>query len=642
VVCAESSWGSCARAAHRAAGRVYQLTAASAPWNGRGIDDAMATAIKLRRPERIDGYAPLRDYAVIGTKRTAALVALDGAIDWLALPRFDGPSIFGALLDQTTGGRFTLQPRDPFEAERRYLEDTNVLETTFTTAGGAVRVTDAMSLPITRSLDFNEIVRRVDGVSGEVELVWCVEPRFAYGAHGGEIVARGDVPVFCHGGLSIALQVHGLGAPACAGGIARGGCVLRKGDVGVLALSCFEGGPLAFAGRDQLLARLDDTVEHWRRWSQVCSYDGPWASAVRRSALALELLVDDTHGAIVAAPTMGLPEAIGGQRNYDYRYAWLRDGNLTLEAMLRLGFHEQVHVSLDWMLRAIRPTHPRLRPIYRLDGRPRLPDEKLDLEGYRRSAPVTLGNGAQAQLQLGNYGDVFDTVWNYVREGNALDRECAQRLSELADYVCLIWNHPDAGLWELPQMQDYTQSKLACWLALHRAQELIDAGALPAGHENWAAEQDAIREYVERRCWSQERGAYARAAGSNELDAAVLLPARGTFLTEEPERLGATVDAIRAELGAGGPLLYRYSGMQDEEGAFLACSFWMVEALARIGRLDEATAAMDELVALGNDVGLYSEEIDPGSLEFRGNLPQALTHLALVNAADVCRQVGAG
>jgi len=324
---------------------------------------------------------------------------------------------------------------------------------------------------------------------------------------------------------------------------------------------------------------------------------------------------------------MALPEAIGGKRNYDYRYAWLRDANLTLEAMLRLGYGEQVHASLAWMLGATCRTHPLLRPIHRLDGSP--------------SLPVRLGNPAQDQLQLGAYGDMLDTVFKYVADGNALDDESALRMAELADFAGEIWMRPDSGIWELPQREHYTQSKLACWLALHRAQQLARRGVLPATSlARWHDQARRIRAYVRRRCWSEQQQAYARAAGSDELDAGVLLPARGAFIADEPERLSSTIDALRRELGAGGPLLYRYTGMREQEGAFVACSFWMIEALARVGRLDEARAAMDEMVALASDVGLYSEEIDPDTLEFRGNLPQALSHLALVNAADVLARAG--
>jgi GH15 family glucan-1,4-alpha-glucosidase len=414
-----------------------------------------------------------------------------------------------------------------------------------------------------------------------------------------------------------------------------GDFVAREGDVGVAALSAFYAEPLTFSTRDHILERLDATVDRWRSWMRTCRYEGPFERAVRRSALALDLLVDDETGAIAAAATMGLPERIGGPRNYDYRYAWLRDSNLTLEAMRRLGFRDQVHTTLGWMLDTVRHTHPRLRPMYRLSGAVRLPDERLRLHGYRGSQPVLLGNGAQDQLQLGNYGDMFDMTRHYVSDGGALGPAHAVQLAEAADHLARTWRLPEASIWELPDARRYTQGKLASWLALTHAAELAEHGRLPSRTAGtWRREADAVRAFVDRYCFSERRNSYTRAAETDELDAAVLLAARGSFLHDQPERFDGTIDAIRNELGAGGPLLYRYTGMQDEEGAFLACSFWLVGALADRGSIDEAGETMEALVALANDVGLYSEEIDPATGDFLGNLPQALTHLALVNAAS--------
>ena len=410
----------------------------------------------------------------------------------------------------------------------------------------------------------------------------------------------------------------------------------------MLALSAFDEEPLTLATREHILQALDRTVERWRSWIADCAYDGPWRDAVVRSALALDLLVDDESGAIAAAATMALPERIGGPRNYDYRYAWLRDANLTLEAMLRLGYIDQVHVSLGWMLRTIARTQPQLRPDVPARAANRgCPTASLPLDGYRGSRPVLLGNGAQDQLQLGNFGHVFDMAFRYTQDGHALAPAEGARLAALADFLLEIWETPDSGIWELPDKRHYTQSQLASWIALDRACALAEQGDLPdATAARWRAETERIAASLHERCWSERARAYARSAGSDELDAGVLLAGRGALLRGQPERFNATIDAIRRELGAGGPLLYRYSGMQDEEGAFLACSFWLADALARAGRVDDAAATMDALVGVANDVGLYSEEIDPATGEFLGNLPQALTHLALVNAAYAIRDAG--
>ncbi len=594
-----------------------------------------------RTPSRTEGFAPLRDYAVIGNKRTAALVALDGSIDWLSLPTLGSPSAFGALLDAERGGRFALAPAIPFRAQRCYLPDTNVLETTFITDSGAVRVTDCMSRPLARSLLWNQVIRRVDGLAGEVPMRWAVEPRFDYAAARARPSRIAGTPAFVYRDQVLAVECFEAGDPRLGDDVIRGEFDAVEGATAVLALSAFEREPVTLGRRDPLLRRLDDTAERWRRWLAGCGYDGPWGDAVRRSALALDLLVDDESGAIAAAATMGLPERIGGGRNYDYRYAWLRDANLTLEAMLRLAYGDQVHLSLGWILRTISRTRPRLRPMYQLDGEPRLPDRSLALAGYRGSRPVLLGNGAQDQLQLGNYGDVFDMAHHYVADGNALAPGEQRALAEAADFLARIWRRPDASIWELSDQSQYTQSKLACWIALDRAADLASRGALPSETAaTWRKEADAVAAFVADRCWSSAESAYAREAGSDELDAAVLLAGRGALMREQPGRFEATIDAVRRRLGAGGPLLYRYSGMQREEGAFVACSFWLADALARLGRVAEASKVMDEMVDLANDVGLYSEEIDPVSGDFLGNLPQALSHLALVNAAYAIADAG--
>jgi GH15 family glucan-1,4-alpha-glucosidase len=588
---------------------------------------------------RIDGYAPIRDYAVIGNKRTAALVALDGSIDWLCLPSFDSPSVFAALLDAAGGGRFALQPAVPFSARRRYLEDTNVLETTFTTAEGSVCVTDAMTRPTAHGLVWNQVVRRVRG-AGAVPMRWELAPRFDYGATAVLPRRRQGVPVFQHGEHTLAVEAHGVGTPEVTGASVRGAFTAREGSDAVLALSAFHDEPITLSDPAHLVSRLDATCDRWRRWLAECEYSGPWAEAVRRSALALDLLVDDQSGAIAAAVTMGLPERIGADRNYDYRYGWLRDVNLTLGAMQRLGFRDQVHMSMTWMFRALRHDEPGLRVMYRLDGDPRIPLGELPLPGYRGSRPVTLGNAARDQRQLGNYGDVFDMTMAFVRDGGGLQPRAAKALEDVADGLCAIWREPDASIWELDDERQYTQGKLACWLAFTHAAELADAGQLPAAPaRRWRREAAEVQRYVYEHCWSERRRSYARARGSDELDAAVLLATRGSFMEDDRRRLSATIDAIRSGLGAGGPLVYRFTGADREEGAFLACSFWVVEALVHAGRLDDAAEAMDALVALANDVGLYAEEIDPSTGDFLGNVPQALSHLALVNAAvAICRR----
>ncbi len=586
-------------------------------------------------PDRIDGYAPIRDYGLIGNERTAALVALDGAIDWLCLPHFDSPGVLAALLDAQSGGHFRLAPAEPFSVTRRYLPETNVLETTFRCAGGSVRVTDAMTIPETGPLPWNELLRRVECLEGSVSMRWEMEPRFRWGAERGELEERQGVPVFACGPDLVTLHVWGAPRGTAYDGGLNGVFDLEAGDTALLGFGHFHEEPVLLSSREEAERRLDETLDYWQRRAGRVSYIGLWREQVVRSALALQLLVHGPTGAIMAAPTSSLPERIGAGRNFDYRFAWLRDTAFTLEAMLLLGYRDQVHASLGWLLASSRRTHPRLSVFYRLGGEPPGAQQELGLPGYRASRPAVVGNTAAGQLQLGNYGDLLQTAWLYVSDGNALDPGSRIRLAEVADLVCEIWRNPDASIWELGRLEDYTQGKIGAWLALDRAVRLARSGELPPDHvERWQKEAVAVRRFVETRCWSDERSSYVRYRGSDGLDAGVLIGARpsvGFFESSDP-RLGMTIDAVRGELGHG-PLMYRYSGMEQEEGAFLACSFWLVEALVYVGREAEAAELMEQLVTLGNDLGLYSEEMDPESGELLGNFPQALTHLALINAA---------
>ena len=586
---------------------------------------------------RTDGYAPIREYAAIGDGRTVALVASDGSIDWLCLPNMDSPSVLGALLDSERGGRFALAPTTPFESERRYLPGTNVLETTFRTATGAVRVTDALALPGPGLEPQRELVRRVEGFAGVVPLAWSLEPRFGYGGSSGRLGLRSGVPALDSGGSALAVRAWEAGSPELADGSVRGRFELRAGDRALLVLSGASQEPLVLSGRDEAEARLDETSAVWRRWVEARGYDGPWREAVLRSALALKLLVFAPSGAIAAAPTTSLPEGIGGERNWDYRFAWIRDAVFALEALLDLGCSTEAKSFFWWLLHAAQRTRPRMQVLYQLDGGERAPERILPLAGYRGSRPVRIGNGAVDQSQLDIYGVLLQTAWLYVERGSTLDSEAGKRLAEKADFVCEIWRQPDQGLWEVrSEPRHFTQSKMMCWVALDRACRLAAAGHMPGKRaDRWRREADEIRAFVEERCFSPEKRTYVRAAGSEELDAGLLLASVVGYCRGDDERMLGTIDAVRRELGDG-PFVVRYrgeDGVSGSEGCFLACSFWLVEALARAGRRDEAAELMDELVAVANDVGLYSEELEPQTGEFLGNFPQGLTHLGLVTAA---------
>jgi GH15 family glucan-1,4-alpha-glucosidase len=573
---------------------------------------------------RLDGYAPIRDYAVLGDGRTCALVARDGAVDWLCLPDLDSPSTFAALLDARRGGSFTLAPEGAFESERRYVPETNVLETTFRTSEGAVRVTDALTLPGQGVEPPRELARRVEGLAGHVRMRWRAEPRFEYGRREPRVSRTAGRRIYEGAGEAVAVSAWGGEGEMLE---------LRAGDRALLALTGARGEPLVLPAREDVERRLDGTIAFWRRWAGHCEYDGPWADAVLRSALALKLLVHAPSGAIAAAPTTSLPESIGGARNWDYRFSWIRDSSFVLDALLELGYHEEAESFLWWVLHASQRTHPELKVLYRLNGDVHAPERELALEGYRGSRPVHVGNGAADQLQLGIYGSLLESVALFVAGGHGLDRDTAGRLAQIADFVCEHWRRPDSGIWEVrSEPVHFTHSKLMCWVALDRALSLAGERA------RWRSEAEAVQAFLDERCWSDEKQSYVRYAGGDELDAALMMSA---FVgCHDDERARATVDAVRREL-ADGPYVWRYlgeDGLPGEEGAFVACSFWLVEALAKTGRADEAAELMDQLVGLANDVGLYAEEIDPGTGDFLGNFPQALSHLALVTAACALRE----
>jgi GH15 family glucan-1,4-alpha-glucosidase len=586
---------------------------------------------------RVSGYAPLRAYAAIGDGRTVALVADDGAIDWLALPGLDSPSVFGALLDAETGGSFALSPIESFRAARRYLPGSNVLETTFTTAGGVARVVDAMSVNGAGLGPFRELQRRVEGVSGRVTMRWCVHPRFDYGRRRVRLGRRFGVPVLTCGADALAVCAFDAGPVEVGTGRVGGRFETGPGSAAVIALSASHQEPLILPARAELDERYAATLGTWREWSDARRYEGPWQDAVARSALVLKLLVQAPSGALAAAASTSLPEEIGGTRNWDYRFCWVRDAGFTLDALLRIGCAPEAQAYFWWLMHASQLTHPRLQPLYRLDGGAYARERSLPLDGYRGSRPVRVGNAAAGQLQLDTYGELLQTAWLYADAGNRLDPDIGRRLAQVADLVCRLWRDPDAGIWEVrSEPVHFTHSKMMCWVALDRAGRLARQGLLPARRlAQWDEEAAAVGEFIERECYSDSVRSYVRFSGAEELDASVLLGLLSGYGDARSARWIDTVAAVRRDLGHG-CYVRRYSGadgLSGGEGAFLSCSFWLAEALARTGSIAEAGALMDELVALANDVGLYAEEVDPATGEFLGNLPQALSHLSLISAA---------
>ena len=590
----------------------------------------------LSKPQE-PGYSPIRDYAAIGDGRTVALIGRDGSVDWLCLPDLDSASVFGALLDAGKGGRATLAPEAPYRSTRRYVPGTNVLETTFTTGDGVVRVTDAMTLPGSGLAPLRELARRVEGLSGAVPMGWSVQPRFGYGQATTRITWRSGIPVAEAGSQAIAVCSWEAGRPEVTAHSISGRFQARPGSSALVALSAANQEPLVFPARADVERRLDHTVAAWQQWRPCPAYSGPWPEAVTRSALALKLLVFAPSGAVAAAATTSLPEETGGVRNWDYRFSWVRDSAFILDALLRLGFTSEAEAFFWWLMQASQLTHPRLQVLYRLNGGESATERTLPLEGYRGSAPVRVGNAAAEQVQLDIYGNLLQTAWLYAVSGGTIDRDIGRRLVGTADLVCDLWRGPDSGIWEVRSPPaHFTQSKMMCWVALDRAHRLADKGFIPNAHAGrWQAEAAAVKAFVDERCWSPAKGSYTRSAGSDELDASLLLGVLFGFVDPHGARARGTIAAIRRELGHG-PYLFRYSGqdgLPGGEGAFLTCSFWLADALARSGQAQEAAELMEHLVGLANDVGLYAEEVDPETGDFLGNFPQGLTHLALVNAA---------
>ncbi|WP_301148663.1 glycoside hydrolase family 15 protein [Mycobacterium simiae] len=581
---------------------------------------------------RTDGFTDLRGYAPIGDGRTVALIAQDGAIDWLPIPNLDSLPVFAAVVDRPNGGRLDLMPTVPFRTDRRYLPKTNVLQTTFVTDSGRVRVTDALNIGFGGRLPWTELARRVEGLDGAVPMRWRVAPGTCFNSTSPWARHTPHGAVLRAGTLNLGVCVSDNVAVDWTDQTASGTFTTAPGERELIGVVASESEPLMLSRACDIDDGLDTTIAFWENWSSQFSCPDAWADAVRRSALLLKLLIFSPTGAIAAAATTSLPERFSGGKNWDYRYAWVRDTAYTLSALRRFGIREETHAAVSWLLRTVRRHGPEVGVFYCLDGSSPPPVSHYEVAGWRGIGPVVTGNRADGQLQLSIFADLFDTVRLYVDSGHVLDTETGHLLAGFADRACDAWRHQDAGMWELRRAEHYTTSKLGCWQALRCAVYLAELGQIPGDPGRWAGEADRIREWVQRCCWSDHLGSYEWYPGSGKLDASILLHAGSGF--DRGPRMSATIDALRRELGCG-PLLFRFSGAREEEqeGAFVACSFWVVSALHHVGRRDEAKQLMTELVELTNDVGVLPEMIGADDHAFLGNLPQGLSHLALLGAA---------
>jgi len=582
-------------------------------------------------------------YAMVGDCRSAALISDDGSVDWLCWPRFESDAVFAAILDPEKGGRFAVRPEGEFRVERAYAPDTNVLLTRFASPAGAAVLTDFMPVQTEEERarilrPDHELVRMLHCERGEMRFRLLFEPRPRFAELGVHLADRHNLGVRCRtrDGLLTLCSEEPL---ETTGDRAGATFVLRAGETRTFAVSFEEEGPSVLPAMGEgCRSALDHTLRFWRSWSSRTAYEGPHRDAVMRSALTLKLLAYAPSGAIVAAPTTSLPERARGGLNWDYRYCWLRDAALTSRALFGLGHRDEAEAFVSWLLTAASTTWPRVHVLYDVFGR--LPPEEKEiphLRGHRGARPVRVGNAARSQVQLDLYGELVGAVGYFVEHGGELDRAARRMLVGLGRVVCESWRQPDHGIWEeRGERKRYTHSRAMCWAALdgliHLGREL---GLEKAAIDRFAVHRDLIRREVEEFGYDRALGSYTRTFGGADVDASLLLLPWYGYTEASAPRMRSTFDRIRRELGLGGALFKRYQGpLTEGEGAFGICSFWAAEYLALGGgSLDDASAIFEEALAYANDVGLYAEEIAPGSGEALGNFPQGFTHLGLVNAA---------
>ena len=602
-------------------------------------------------------YKPIEQYGIIGDLHTVALVGTDGSIDWCCLPNFDSPSVFAAILDDRKGGYFKIAGVSEDGTKQFYHPETNVLITYFSSRDGVALVEDLMPVDGMGNRPGGPhktaIVRRVSGVRGTRLMRLECFPAFDYARSAHRVVTTENGVVF----ESESGERLGLSVP-CAYEV-RGAGIVCEFEVSAGESYCFVLGAMGEGsmqvgalGKQQAEEVLTETMQYWRRWLNRCSYRGRWREMVHRSVLTLKLLTFAPTGAIVAAPTCSLPESIGGVRNWDYRYTWLRDAAFTLYAFMRAGMTEEAGKFMDWLQGRATDLSEEGTPyvIYRLDGSHSMREETLDhLDGYKGSRPVRVGNGAHSQLQLDIFGELMDSVYLYNKYGSPISYDLWNQLRRMLDWVLANWGQPDEGIWEVRGgRQQFVYSKLMCWVALDRGLRLADKRSFPANRVVWLRERDAIYEAILEQGWSSEREAFVQYFGSTVLDAANLMMPLVFFMSPTDPRMLSTIDAVLADLTSDG-LVYRYDvdeaasdGLSGDEGSFSICTFWLVEALTRAGRLDEARFIFERMLGYSNHVGLYAEEIGLTG-EALGNFPQAFTHLGLISAAyNLDRALGGG
>jgi alpha,alpha-trehalase len=587
-------------------------------------------------------YKPIGAYGIIGDMRTAALVGMDGSIDWCCFPRFDSPSVFGALLDDGKGGRFRIEPVEPYTSSQRYLPLTNILITTFHShrGTGAVQVLDFMPVPGARPLTQPyEVHRRIRGGRGELELEISFEPRFDY-ARSVPRLERSGSGLYATDGLNdiVLAAPDGVEWELDASAASARARVKVEPNEDLWLVLRWDADHAETLHAYESPRLLDEAAAFWNEWAGSLTYDGYFRREVERSALALKLLFYEPTGAVVAAPTTSLPEQIGGVRNWDYRYCWLRDAAFTLSALHIVGLHQEATGFIHFLESVARRTGDTLQIMYGLTGELELHEETLDhLEGYRGSRPVRIGNAAHSQLQLDIYGELLGAAYLWY-EHHGISAELWELLSRRVDWVARNWTKPDSSIWEIrAEPRHYVFSKVMCWVALDRAIRMAEQLGRTAPLMEWRRQRDAIHQEVLQRGWSARKEAFVQSYDAEALDAAnLLIPVVG-FLPGDDERVRSTIRATLAELTRDG-MIYRYTdsdGLPGKEGVFSICTFWLADALILSGDVEHGERVFRRMLRFANHVGLYSEELDPRTGDFLGNFPQAFTHIALINTASI-------
>jgi GH15 family glucan-1,4-alpha-glucosidase len=598
----------------------------------------------MRYPE------PIENHAIIGDLNTIALVALNGSIDFMCFPRFDSPSIFASLLDPERGGHFSIAPElDGARRRQLYLPDSNVLLTRFLSGAGVVEISDFM--PVEEATASHNLVRRVKCVRGEVCIRMKCAPRFNY-ARSSHRVERQEKDITFHseGEDRLVLRLRSSIPLTVENGDAVAVFTLRPDESVAFVLE---------DARENLPCNADSyvsesfksTLNFWRNWIGHCKYQGRWREMVNRSALTLKLLVCQPCGSLIAAPTFGLPEVIGGERNWDYRYTWIRDASFTIYALMRLGYTEEARAFNEWIERRCNELNPdgSLQIMYGLDGRHALPEETLPhLCGYLGSQPVRIGNGAWNQLQLDIHGELMDSVYLYDKWGKPISHDLWENLVRLINWVCKHWRLPDEGIWEVRGgRQEFLYSRLMCWVALDRGLRLAHKRSFPAPLREWTETRDAIYREIFSEFWSKEKQAFVQYRGATTVDAACLLMPLVKFISPTDSRWLSTLQAVEREL-VEDSLVHRYrtgnaapDGLPGKEGTFSMCTFWYAECLARAGDAPQARFIFEKMLGYANHVGLFAEEIGPSG-EHLGNFPQAFTHLGLISTAHALDAALAG